>query len=613
MLTPEVSQEEMMFHQAVEFIEQGKFGEAREALTRLLKTDQNNALYWVWLSAAMETQKERLYCLQTALRLDPQDPAARRGLILMGALPPDEETPPFPLNHPRPWEAKQKLADEKPRPTGFKALAANPLARVMALVVLGVALVGGVIAGFSASGMFDPQPTRRVVASFTPLPSATLDMTRQVQERGPLAGLVDATYTPTVVYAATPYEGVARDAYRGAIRAYERGEWDTVAQMMIQVATLSPGSADTLYFVAESYRLNGRYKDALRYYQEAIEVDPNFAPTYLGRARTNFALNPKKAIMADLDAAINLDPNYGEAFLERGLYFASQNKNQAAMQDLREASRLMPDAPKVYIALSRVEMAQKNYPEAIEAARRANQLDVVFLEGYLVLGMAYRANGDTDQALKALETYTTYSKENSEAFAFLGATYFNRNEYDKALEALNQALKLDRTSSQAYYWRAEIYMAEQKYEKALEDFRLAVRYNQNYYEAHVGVIRALFAVEDYNNGYAELAKIEKMAESDQQRAEFLYYRAISLGNIGFPRESIRDWQAILDLPEEATTEELRAEAQAKIDAYRTATPVPPTATSTYTITPTQTRMFSPTPAESNTPTPTRTPSPTRKP
>lgn len=595
MLTPEVSAEEMMFQKAVDFIEQGNFADARDLLTRLLKTDQNNAVYWVWLSAAMETQKERIYCLQTALKLDPENAAARRGLTLLGGLPPAEGLSPFPMNHPRPWDSKLKLADETPRPTGFKALVANPMVRVVSLLLMGGLLIGGVIAGFSVFGLFRPEPTRRVQQTFTPFPTATLDMTQQVQERGPLAGLIDATYTPTPIYAATPYEGVALDPYRGAMRAYENENWEMVAQMMIQVATISPGSADTLYFIAEAYRLDERYQDALDYYQEAIKVNPNFAPSYLGRARTNLAINPRRSVMADFDSAINLDPNYGEAFLERGLYLLSQNNTAAAMEDLREAGNLLPDSPQVYIALARVELAQENYPEALEAAIRANELDIVNLESYLVLGMAYRANGETDKALEALEVYTLYSKENAEAFSFLGATYFNRGEYDKALDALDQALSLDRTSSQGYYWRGETNLELGNIEEAIRDLRAALRYNQNFFDAGIALTRALYADEDYNNGYAELIKHEKLADTDEKRAIFLYYRAISLGKIGFPNESIRDWEALLELPEEAVSEEMREEARTSIDAFRTATPIPPTATITPTRTPTQTRMPSATP------------------
>jgi hypothetical protein len=69
---------------------------AKELLTLLLKTDQNNPTYWIWLSAAVDAPKERIYCLQTALKLDPENGTAKRGLILLGALAPDETVPAVP-------------------------------------------------------------------------------------------------------------------------------------------------------------------------------------------------------------------------------------------------------------------------------------------------------------------------------------------------------------------------------------------------------------------------------------------------------------------------------------------------------------------------------------
>ena len=76
-----------LFQEAVESLRTGDRPHAKDLLTRLLKTDQNNVNYWVWMSAAVETAKERVYCLQTALRLDPENGTAKRGLILLGALP----------------------------------------------------------------------------------------------------------------------------------------------------------------------------------------------------------------------------------------------------------------------------------------------------------------------------------------------------------------------------------------------------------------------------------------------------------------------------------------------------------------------------------------------
>src|SRR5512134_2878002 len=137
-----------LFQEAIEAVREGNKNRARELLTGLLKTDQNNATYWVWMSSTVDTTKERIYCLQTALKLDPENVAAKRGLILHGALPPDETIQPFPVNRPRAWEEKLLLAHEKPKPKGWAAVRASPVARLGGFALLGAVVVGAVVFGF---------------------------------------------------------------------------------------------------------------------------------------------------------------------------------------------------------------------------------------------------------------------------------------------------------------------------------------------------------------------------------------------------------------------------------------------------------------------------------
>src|SRR5918996_1422549 len=137
-----------IFQEAVEALREGNKTKARELLTGLLKDNQNNATYWVWMSAAMDSHKERVYCLQTAFKLDPDNVTAKRGLILHGALPADETIQPFPLNRSRAWEEKLLLAHEKPKPKGWAAVKASPVVRLGGFVTLGVLLVGALVFGF---------------------------------------------------------------------------------------------------------------------------------------------------------------------------------------------------------------------------------------------------------------------------------------------------------------------------------------------------------------------------------------------------------------------------------------------------------------------------------
>ena len=260
-----------VFREAVEALQAGNKNRAREILTGLLKTDQKNATYWVWMSATVDTPKERIYCLQTAYKLDPQNVAAKRGLVLHGALPADETVQPFPVNRPRAWEEKLLLAHEKPKPKGWAAVKASPVARLGGLVVLGAVLIGALVFGFlQARAVRNARPP-----TFTPGPSPTFTLTptfvnatsRPATEGtvAPLSELLPVPHTPTALYVNTPRPPETRDTYRVVEAAYRRGDWAEVIRVMQEIVKLEPQAADAYYYIGEAYRFQRNASAALTF------------------------------------------------------------------------------------------------------------------------------------------------------------------------------------------------------------------------------------------------------------------------------------------------------------------------------------------------------------
>src|SRR5574339_401990 len=191
-----------VFQEAVEALRVGNKSRARELLTGLLKTDQNNATYWVWMSATVDSTKERIYCLQTAYKLDPENATAKRGLILLGALPPDETVQPFSLNRPRAWEEKLLLAHEKPKPKGLAALRASPAFRLGGIAVLVAVLAGAAYFGFIAPRALQAGPPTSTPGpsptwTFTPTSSNATGQPESLNTPAPLSELLTAPLTPT--------------------------------------------------------------------------------------------------------------------------------------------------------------------------------------------------------------------------------------------------------------------------------------------------------------------------------------------------------------------------------------------------------------------------------
>ena len=95
--------DEPIFQEAQDAAMRGQRERARDLLTRLLRTEKDNPELWLLMSSVVDSSKERIYCLQSVLRIDPNNISARQGLVLLGATPPDENIEPtLPIR--RKWE-----------------------------------------------------------------------------------------------------------------------------------------------------------------------------------------------------------------------------------------------------------------------------------------------------------------------------------------------------------------------------------------------------------------------------------------------------------------------------------------------------------------------------
>src|SRR5258708_3176209 len=377
-----------LFQEAVEALRGHDRARAKEILTGLLKTDQNNADVGIWLSAAVDTVKERIYCLQTAIKLDPENSTAKRGLILLGALPPEEHVQPFPINHPRDWEDRVLLANERPREQGLRVLLSNPLARLATIIVVGaVVVVVAVFALFSRRGttLFSPAgpySTEGPTPTFTLTPTfvnASPQPTATTAAPHPLAILFHVSYSPTPVYGRTPRSPLSADIYNAAKVDFARGNFDQFINSMNQIATTEPNSADVPYLICDAYRAKGDCHTASTYYNTSLQVNSNFAPAYLGLAQAKACTNPGSDATDLFQLAIKADPNYGDAYLALGNVLLDRNGFNAALPNLIKAGNLMPNSALVQLAIAHAYLLDVQHANALAAAQQVNSIDLTLL------------------------------------------------------------------------------------------------------------------------------------------------------------------------------------------------------------------------------------------
>jgi tetratricopeptide (TPR) repeat protein len=600
-----------MFQEAMSAIQSGDRGRARDLLTRLLKTEQDNPEYWVWMSAVVDTPKERIYCLKEALRRDPQNASARRGLSILGEMPLDESLC-LPARYQKRNWAKVLL------PSDTEKIAVMPR-RQMAMV--GAALV--VVIGLVAFAIFGMQQFRRKPAPVVRAPTYTAvvmaiqatptETPTQISGPVPLWMKLQSTFTPTPLYVNTPHP--VNEAFRIGLRAYERGDLENAQEYFRQVATTEPDSMDVPYFLGEIHRQQGNHARAIEVYNKIIERQPSFAPAYLGRARAWLERSPDAIgeAMADLKLAVEHDPNMGEAYLELAMLQSMGDTPEEALETLETAARLVPDSALMYLGLSRAYMRMGETEQALAAAVRANELDITMLPVYLAMGEALQASGDITGSLEPLDIFFTYETGDAKAWLLLARAYIATEDHKKALNALDQSMKLGAQTEELLMMRAGVAMAAGSPEKALRDYEAVFRMNKGSYEASLGIGQALIGLKYPGDAWKRFQETRPLAKTDLQKAELLYWRAQSLDALNNQQDAaFRDWNALLLLPEEQLKPEWIEQARERIIALSTPTPTerPRTATPTVTSTATRRPTFTNTPTATPRPTRTDTPTPT---
>lgn len=609
--------QEKMYKAALEAVELGQKTRARDLFTRLLKADSSKAEYWLWMSTLVDSATERIYCLESALRADPDNEAARRGLIILGARQAGDDVVPVPPVR-RHWEKEIGNIVEPPKSL-FHRVWDHPILRLAAGVIVALLVVGIIYGSIFAGQRNKPEETVTVfkVSPFptrtsSPTISPTITRTPVIRTRTPtvigptpLWMFLTETYTPVPIYVNTPHPVI--EAYRAGINAFQQSDWKALLNFMQQALSVEPESPDLLYYTGEAYRLMGQDQDAVIAYGDALEIDPNFAPAYVGRSLAYESINPKADIEGELNYAINDDPYYIDAYLQRARIRIKHNNPQGALEDLLAAESLSPDNPMVFVYRAQAYLELNDPIVALEDALHGFELDLTSLPAHLTLSEVYLALQDYKQSIYYMDIYLRYIQDNAEAWAVKSQAEYASGNRDQALNACTQGTNVDEENSLSWYYCGLIHLEMGDVGTSVNDLVNAVNLDMLNFDYSIALAKALWADDRLNMAVRQFNSAENILVDDAQRAVVYYYRAQVYEAALNMTEARQDWDRLLALPEDIVPEEWRIHAQERWLFFN-----PPTSTNTPTKTPipTSTSTLTQTPKPTVTPTPTNTPTPT---
>jgi TolB-like protein/Flp pilus assembly protein TadD len=193
-------------------------------------------------------------------------------------------------------------------------------------------------------------------------------------------------------------------------------------------------------------------KKSIEYFEEAIRIDPGYAPAYAALARAyyptgdNFVQLPeesRKKIESALRKAEELDDSLADVHALLGAIRQDQDDWPAAEREFKRAIELNPNAMGVHWYYAQYLSALGRNDEAIAEAKDGLEIDPLAPIRVAVVACEYLYARDYDQSIELFRKMLEMEPNYPPAHWNLGWAYAQKGMYDAAIAELQKAVALD--------------------------------------------------------------------------------------------------------------------------------------------------------------------------
>ena len=333
------------------------------------------------------------------------------------------------------------------------------------------------------------------------------------------------------------------------------GQPDKLIPYFLKELSKKPKDEAVLRWLGFLYIENSQFETGLKYYDNALKVNPKCARCYMNIGGVyTFKKDHKKAIEF-LNKAIDTDPNDGLLYAVRAKEKAQQEDKLGAMMDFNKAIKLSPKEPDCFIL-------------------RANQ--------YASQGELNLAIADITEAIELNPTYDVYYQRSN--------FFYNKQMFKESLEDINTAISIDSGRADLYFSRGAIYAASNENTKAITEYNRSISIDPDNFIGYYNRAMVKHTLEDMdgycadiNNAYDLLKKndpgnklieeleFSKLSYCDSSRASYYYQRGVAFYNLGQYEKAVDIYTiAVKKFPSNSMNLSFRGNAYLKLKKYEEA-------------------------------------------
>ena len=258
----------------------------------------------------------------------------------------------------------------------------------------------------------------------------------------------------------------------------------TILALLAQGCTRDPNVRKVKYLNSgKAYAAQGKEKEAIIQFSNAIKIDPHFAAAHFELAKAYMKSGSGIGAYSELRRTVDLDPKNVEARLDLGqIYLAGRqypksleqanailaidpknadawglksgialanNDHAEALTDIQQALIYAPDRAGFHAQLGLIQVSDPATAKDAEASvRQAVKLDPKNAPAHLLLASMLQKKGDTAGAIAEAQAATQADPKNIRAWLALAGLYYQSGDKAKAEATLMQATDVAHDTSE---------------------------------------------------------------------------------------------------------------------------------------------------------------------
>ena len=277
----------------------------------------------------------------------------------------------------------------------------------------------------------------------------------------------------------------------------------------VPVTTSSDAARDAFLEGRDEYE-SLHYAEAARLFDEAIELDPDFALAHLMRATVTESAKQFYESLGKAEAAMAA-ASPGEQIIIRSFLAAAQNDIEGQHEKLKKLEVLYRHDERVHVRLGNFYVTQQQFADAVTHFLEAIEINEEFAPAWNMLGYAHRGSGDFESAKSAFRRYIELVPDEPNPFDSYAELLMEAGDYEASIENYRRALSIAPEFPPSHVGLIINYSLKGEHENAVAAAENLFRQARNMPERQIALIRLSGAHLHAGDRDAALSALDRLA------------------------------------------------------------------------------------------------------